>query len=396
MRIRHPCLFASMLLAGALPALAAAARPVTWEPEWNLRLRHESVSDDGFARNADATTLRLRAGLRGEFGDGFSALVEGEGVAAAGGYNSGANGKLQYPAATDPRGGELNQAWLGWADAEMEVRAGRQRVLLGNQRWVGNSGWRQNEQTFDAVSVAAGSPAGFSAQYVWIDRVHRVGGDDALDPLARERRLNSHSLELGWKGGIQILGAFVLLHEDRDVQAASTATVGLRALSDTVRDGHGWSLALEWAQQRDHAGNPLSFAHRYWRIEPAITHGGITWRAGVEHLGGDGRHALQTPLASLHPFNGWADRFGTIPASGLQDRHLGAGGRWGEGGATWALAWHDYRADASGGRLGSEWNASLAFPLGRSAKGLLKLADYRADGFSRDTRKAWLQLEWAN
>jgi hypothetical protein len=27
--------------------------------------------------------------------------------------------------------------------------------------------------------------------------------------------------------------------------------------------------------------------------------------------------------------------------------------------------------------------------------GLVKLADYRSDGFARDTRKLWLQLEWA-
>jgi hypothetical protein len=26
---------------------------------------------------------------------------------------------------------------------------------------------------------------------------------------------------------------------------------------------------------------------------------------------------------------------------------------------------------------------------------LAKLADYQSDGFARDTRKLWLQLEWA-
>jgi hypothetical protein len=57
------------------------------------------------------------------------------------------------------------------------------------------------------------------------------------------------------------------------------------------------------------------------------------------------------------------------------------------------VAWHDFRAD-SGGRYGAEWDASLGFPLAPSLTGLVKLADYRADGYARDTRKIWLQMEW--
>ena len=81
------------------------------------------------------------------------------------------------------------------------------------------------------------------------------------------------------------------------------------------------------------------------------------------------------------------------PAGGLDDRHLGAGGKFRDGRLDWQLAWHDYRAD-SGGGYGREWNAALGFPVGKRLKGLLKVADYRADGFARDTAKAWLQLEW--
>jgi hypothetical protein len=36
--------------------------------DWNLRLRHESVDDAAFARDADADTLRLRVALRAELG----------------------------------------------------------------------------------------------------------------------------------------------------------------------------------------------------------------------------------------------------------------------------------------------------------------------------------------
>jgi hypothetical protein len=46
-------------------------------------------------------------------------------------------------------------------------------------------------------------------------------------------------------------------------------------------------------------------------------------------------------------------------------------------------------------RYGQEWNASLGFPVHGKLSGLAKLADYRSDGFARDTTKLWLQLEWA-
>ena len=82
------------------------------------------------------------------------------------------------------------------------------------------------------------------------------------------------------------------------------------------------------------------------------------------------------------------------PAGGLEDRYIGAGGKLGPGQRfDWQVAWHDYRAD-TGGRYGSEWNASLGLPMGAQWKGLVKVADYRADGLARDTRKVWLQVEW--
>ena len=147
----------------------------------------------------------------------------------------------------------------------------------------------------------------------------------------------------------------------------------------------------------------MSFSHAYWLFEPTYASHGVTYRAGWEHLGGNGAHALQTPLATLHAFNGWADKFTTTPLGGLEDRYLGAGGKFGRAANTgkysWAVSWHDYRADTgiagTDSHYGNEWDASFGFPVHGPVNGLLKLADYRAEGFARDTRKLWLQLEWA-
>lgn len=383
------------VLAGLLPfaAAAAPAAPATpWlELHWNLRLRHEHVDDDAFARAADATTLRLRAGVHARLGSGFGALVEGEGIAAAGAHDSGANGRSGLAAIGDPGGSELNQAWIGWKGERVQARLGRQRLDFGNQRWIGAVGWRQNEQTFDALALEGTPRPGMNLRFAWLDRVHRVAGDRARAPLARERDLSTRAMELGWTRGALRWTGYAFLHDDRDVPSASTATWGLRAVADHVRDGRGWGLALELARQRDHAGNPLDFAHGYWLVEPAYTLRGTRLRAGWEHLGGDGRHALQTPLATLHAFNGWADRFAITPAGGLDDRYLGAAGRAGKG--DWNLAWHDYRAD-TGPRHGSEWNAAFGWPLRADLKLLAKAAHYRAGHHGRDAGKFWLQLEW--
>jgi hypothetical protein len=376
---------------------AASAGP-SWQLEWDARLRHEQVDDDAFARDARADTLRLRLGLHGEFGHGWSGLVEGAGVASAGDrYNSGANGRTSYPAVTDPRGSEFNQYWLRWQGERFGATAGRQRLLLDNQRWVGNVGWRQHEQTFDALELRWQPLAALTLRYDWLDRVHRVAGRDALNPLARERRLNTHLLNLAWNRDAQQWVGYAYLHEDRDVASASSATYGLRWSGKALREGNGLGWTLEGARQYDYANNPQRFAHGYWLLEPSWTQSGITAKLGWEHLGGNGRHALQTPLATLHAFNGWDDQFAAPPAGGLEDRYVGVNGNFGRSGTAsrlgWAVAYHDYRADR-GGRYGSEWNASLAFPLAQGLSGLLKVADYRADGFGRDSAKLWLQLEW--
>lgn len=384
----------TLLAAALLSCFPVVAAATDWSFEANLRARQEQVHDEAFGHDADATTLRLRAGLHGRFGNGWEALVEGEGIAGTGAFNDGSNGRTAWPMVADPGGVELNQAWLRHAGEGVTATAGRQRLLLANQRWIGNSGWRQNEQTFDAVSVDARLGASMEIHYAWLGRVHRINGDDARDPLARERSLDSHYAELAWKQGSWQLAPYALLHRDRDLATASTTTFGLRGAWDGVREGRGCRVEADLARQQDGGSNPLSFGHDYWRVEPACVVRGITLRAGWEHLGGDGVHALQAPLGTLHAFNGWADKFNATPAGGLEDRYLGAGGKLGAAKRLdWQLAWHDYRAD-SGGRYGSEWNASLAAPLGKSLKGLVKLADYRADGLARDTRKLWLQLEW--
>ena len=52
-----------------------------------------------------------------------------------------------------------------------------------------------------------------------------------------------------------------------------------------------------------------------------------------------------------------------IPAGGLEDRYLGAGGKLGRGRALdWQVAWHDYRADTGG-----DYGRSVFFDVGEGS-----------------------------
>jgi hypothetical protein len=380
------------LACAALPALAG---------DWtaNLRYRHERVDDAAFARDAEADTLRLRLGWSHAFAHGLSAGAELDAVAGLGDrYNSGANGRSAYPSVPDARAFELNQAWLRWRGDKGGAVLGRQRLLFDNQRFIGNSGWRQNEQTFDAVALDFAAHEGVVLRYAWLGRVHRVAGDNARDPLARERRLDAHLANAAWTGAAGTLVGYGYWLDDRDVATASTRTLGLRWTGQRPLGAASVAWSLEAANQADHAGNPRDTDENYFLVEPALTARGLTWKLGWEQLGGSGLTAFQTPLASLHAFNGWADKFSVTPADGLDDRYAAVSGKLGRGRLqdklAWTVAWHDFDADRGGADYGREWDASLAFPLPHGLSGLVKFADYRSHGYARDTRKLWLQLEW--
>jgi len=397
--------FASSVATAASPGVtaggpaAATAAPVLAPKPWaiNLRYRYEGVDDDVFSRDADAHTARVRAGYSFAFGGGWSALLEGEGVVELNDrFNSGANGETSYPAVVDARALEVNQAWLDWHGTTLGTRIGRQRIALDNARIVGDVGWRQNMQTFDAAQGQWKPSAAWDVQAFYVDRVHRISGDNARDRLARERDLDGRLLRVARTVSGGSIAAYGYWVEDQDVASASTRTLGLRwssawALSPAWKLG----LTLEGATQQPWA-DAVGGGTGYALVEPRLERGPLVLKAGFERLGAGNGRAFQTPLATLHAFNGWADKFTTTPINGLEDRYLSAQGTFTVAGkaASWQVMAHDFQSDR-GADYGTEWDASLALTLRPGLVALAKLADYESNGFARDTRKLWLQLEWA-
>ncbi|HET6604558.1 MAG TPA: alginate export family protein [Xanthomonadaceae bacterium] len=388
MRIPKPAALAATIalaLAGTAPAAGAG-------PMLDLRYRYEQVEEDPFERDARAHTLRARLGWRWQPAERWSAFAEFEHVQAlSDSYNSTANGRTRYPVVADPEATELNQLYVAWQGAAAGAILGRQRINLDNQRFIGAVGWRQNEQTFDALYANWQPAADWTLRYGYLAKVHRVFGDDHPNPLMAERDLDAHVLNLAYAGAGGRWIGYAYLIEDQDAAAASSATFGLRHTGEHAFGETTLAWTVELAHQSDHSNNPADYGARYWLLEPSLRWRGLVFRAGWEHLGGDGRSAVQTPLATLHAFNGWADRFLTTPPGGLEDRYLGIGGPLGP--MTWSLVYHDFEAD-TGGDYGREWDASLAWPLPHGFAALAKLARYDARGHSTDVTKLWLQLEW--
>jgi len=123
--------------------------------------------------------------------------------------------------------------------------------------------------------------------------------------------------------------------------------------------------------------------------------------AGYEILGADTGAAFtsfQTPLATLHKFQGWADKFLTTPPNGIRDLYGSAGYSLkkpiGLDAINAQLVYHRFDSDRLSQHYGNEWDALIAAKKGRWTA-TAKLASYDADKFATDTRKLWLQLEWA-
>jgi len=388
--------FAVLLVASGAPAVAAAGPE---DGRWILdaRLRSETVSQDGFAKDAEALTLRTRLGYETPVWNGFRALVEGEDVAAiVDHYNSTRNGKTAYPTVTDPETTQLDRAQVSWSDADAEITVGRQRIILGNARFIGNSGFRQTEQTFDAALARYRPSKDIAVTYGYLDRVHRVSTD--ASPQGQWRS-DSHLIQLDARLPEAALSAYGYLLAFPNAPTQSSATWGARYSGvHPMRPGFALTYEAEFAHQSDYRNTPFSFNADYLDLGLGVK-ANAPWAAvGYERLGGDGRHAFQTPLATLHAFQGWADVFLTTPSDGVQDLFLNAGttapaNLLGRPLKLQAVA-HDFRAAHGSARYGRELDALASAPITPHLAAELKAAVF--DGASRafaDRTKVWATLE---
>ena len=104
----------------------------------------------------------------------------------------------------------------------------------------------------------------------------------------------------------------------------------------------------------------------------------------------DGEYGFSTPLATLHKFNGWADKFLGTPAVGLQDLYFTASAKVGPG--KLAATFHKFDSDFESTDLGSELDLVYAMKFGKNYNAGVKGAFYTQgdDNTPTDTNKIWV------
>jgi hypothetical protein len=388
---------AILLFAGRLGAQEPASDGVLSGGDLSAKLRYrvESVEQEGPLRSALASTLRTSVAFETnpEFSGGV--LVELEDVHAIGTekYNSTTNGRTAYSVVPDPEGAELNQAYVSWHRPGIRARIGRQSIVLDNARFIGDAGFRQNQQTFDALTLQATTPGGSRFSYGYLARARRFLGDD--HPLG-DVDLRTHLLNysFGRLNGDRLTAyAYLVEFDHAALRASSSQSLGASYDGSVDIGTRKLLYRAEYARQSDYADSPGRADAWYGNVEAGLRFAG-QWTVGIgaEFLSGDGTDAFQTPLGTLHKFNGAADLFATAtPADGLQDSYARvyvpiAGLRL-------TLTAHDFRSDNASRDYGQELDAEIEWRLNKHWQIGMKFASYEPETFGTDTRKGWAWVQ---
>ncbi len=352
----------------------------------DIRLRYESVEQDNSENNASANTVRTRLGYTTGKYKNLTAFIEMENVTALGEekYNSKINGKTGYSVIADPKGTEMNQANITYTGlSNTAIRWGQQRVILDNARFVGNVGWRQNEQTLDAFAIINNSIPDTTTTYAYVYNVNGITGGDT--------NVEAHILNIAYTGlETGKLSAYGYFLDFVDAPTTSQQTLGLR-FTGSSKTGNDTKLiyTAEYATQSDYQDGASTIDASYLLGELGMTAAGITAKLGYEVLSGDGSYGFSTPLATKHAFNGWTDMFLTTPADGLTDTYLSVSGKISD--TKLMLIYHDFSSDTGNADYGSELGFLVAKKYGKNYSAVLKYASYSAGDINVDTDKLWLQ-----
>ncbi|MBS0631401.1 MAG: alginate export family protein [Verrucomicrobia bacterium] len=391
------CFFAGLAwLASASADTPSTALPFTYS--LNVRVRYEDVNQAGLTE-AESFTVRTRLGLSAAPWHGWSALLEAENIApidgdrySQAGLNPGGAGRAVV---ADPEGTELNQAWLAFANGQTVLTGGRQRLVFDNARFIGDSGWRQNMQTLDAITLQDQTLPQTTLTYSWLGRINRVFGDRHPQGYWQS---NSHLLNASYAGFSPgtLTGYAYWLDFGGSAAAQSCATYGVSFTGATPLSGAlKLTYRAEIATQSDSGDSPLHYHANYSALEIGAAAKAGAFTVGHEALGGGDGVGFKTPLATLHAFNGWADLFLTTPATGLRDTYAKAAMNLTSGYNLLAY-YHWFATDRSGPDPGREFDAQVSRKFGTHVTALFKYADFQSTAAAYPkVRKFWAQVEFS-
>lgn len=380
----------------AAPTVTAAPEAPWLQPLVDIRLRYEFADIDGLDP-AHSLTTRERLGLKTKAWNGFSALVEGEFTQAiVDDYHGGAPGAEPFDprnsVIADPETNELNQAYLQYAGFDSILRLGRQQIVYDNAAHIGDVIWRQNQQTYDAFSIANTSLPGLTVKYALANQVNRIFGSDATGVFSNAPG-ELHLLNASYAGikGLT-LGGYVYLMEFDEAAASGwdNDTFGLSAKGSLA----GLALHGELAWQ-DKAGTLNNEQGLYAHFTATKNFGPQALTLGLEHLDA----GVQTPLSTVHAFNGYADatdgRRVAGTHGGLTDTYLSHSLP-----ILWGMKWintaHLFGDNAIGTDLGFGFDSVLVKKFDNHLTAIGKLGYFdTGDALYKSTTRVTVELNYA-
>lgn len=364
----------------------------------NVRLRWENVEQTG-KQTANALTIRPRLGFTTAPLHGFQAGIEFQANMPLGTEKEYRPSPLStdpetinHAVVADPEDFVLDQVWGSYRRWDSTIKAGRQVILLDNQRFVGPVGWRQLQQTFDGAVLEIGTWEDWRLMYGYLWQINRVLG---MNNPGGRWSTSSHLVQVRYEGcpyaQVVVYGYLLDLF---DAPRFSSDTFGT-SVSGEAPLGGDWKLAYrgEFAWQIDAGDNPASYGAPYYHLKAGPQIGRFNFGVGYEVLGADNGASVQTPLATLHAWNGWADMFLTTPSDGLRDFYGWAGVK-----LPWELPLkvviHKFDADKGSRDYGWELDIELSRRFGEHFRVLTAYARYDGEDVYPDTDKFWLQGEF--
>jgi hypothetical protein len=349
----------------------------------NFRFRIESADVKGGADAALASTLKSRATFKSGDLAGFSVLVEGDNVyQLTDDFYDKDNGNTatDYDLILDQETTQFNQAYIQYSGFDSTIKAGNQRIVLDNQRHVGGVAFRQDEATFDAVSITNKS----------------IDGTTIFAAVANNRNsiTNSNTEE-----SITLLNAKYAISKDISASVfyysiADTAgtvpgldfdTFGIRSTGSI----EGISFEAELATQNKTTAAGGDFSTLYYHVNAGTKLGSVKATLGYEAFGSDdGQAAFATPLGTNHKFFGWSDAYlGGAGNNGIQDIYASAVTK--VAGVKLVGQLHKFDAAEGSADLGTEIGFIAAKKFG-SYGASLKIAQLTGSDIRDDTTKIWL------
>ncbi|MAG31029.1 MAG: hypothetical protein CL908_09085 [Deltaproteobacteria bacterium] len=367
------------------------------KPLLDVRLRWENADQDGLQRS-NAVTVRTRLGYQTKPIYGVSGLLEFENIASplpSGYWDTIEGNDSRQTGVADSEVFAANRFWVNFEKPEwagLKLKTGRQRIKLDDDRWVGNVGWRQNEQTYDSTRLQ--TDLGIDkllAQYMYVWEVNRIFGEPSGSSSAgkRDRGQSTHFFNVAYQVAdpLKVVGFIYLIDANR-VNSSTPAndmgsyTYGMRVNGALpVSDELKLSYIASYAYQEDDANesNSLDYHAHYYNLETGLALEDIgSIGVGFEVLGTyNGEARVVTPFATGHKWNGFADAFlDNGGGRGLRDFYASVAPKIPCEGVSLKFIFHQFYDDKGGDNLGQEYDGVAGYKVNKHLSFLYKVAYY--------------------